>query len=189
MKVKLQDSKNNEVVIHLGDFPLPSISQNSLKIDCVTISPRYDHGFGFSQLYRVVKDKDSVEIKKSCDESSQTKQVLLLPKNVSDTWRVILTPTTKSNDEKSRQESEDLMLKLFFLTQSHEIQCNRLLITHFRHLQSYPDKTIDGLLDGLSEITKHTFLNLQDLYIEITDKFQDRLEKHFRSKFQEIQEY
>ena len=34
MKVKLQDSKNNEVVIHLGDFPLPNISQNSLKIDC-----------------------------------------------------------------------------------------------------------------------------------------------------------
>ena len=33
MKVKLQDSKNNEVVIHLGDFPLPSISQNSLKIE------------------------------------------------------------------------------------------------------------------------------------------------------------
>ena len=53
MKVKLQDSKNNEVVIHLGDFPLPSISQNSLKIDCVTISPRYDHGFGFSQLYTI----------------------------------------------------------------------------------------------------------------------------------------
>ena len=183
MKCELQDSHQSKIQIHLGDFPLPSISQNSLKIDCVTISPRYDHGFGFSQLYRVVKDKDSVEIKKSCDESSQTKQVLLLPKDVSDTWRVILTPTTKSNDETSRQESEDLMLKLFFLTQSHEIQCNRLLITHFGNLQSYPERSIDGLLDGLLDISKQSFLNLKDIYIEIQDRFVSKFVKQVKNKF------
>ena len=189
MNFELQDSNSSKMILHLGEFSKIDISNNPFGIDCVTLSPRYDHGFGFSQLHRLVNEKESASIENSCDFSKLTNQIQLLPKYDCDTWRVILTPTVKSNDEVGKNLSKNLMMKLFSLSQSDEIQSKKLLITHFRHLQSYPDKTIDGLLDGLSEITKHTFLNLQDLYIEITDKFQDRLEKHFRSKFQEIQEY
>jgi hypothetical protein len=186
MKCELQDSHLSKIQIHLGNFPLPEISRNSLEIDCVTISPRYDHGFGFSQLYRVVKDKDSTEIQNFCDLSTLTNQIHLLPKYVSDTWRVILTPTVKFNDETGKILSKNLMLKLFSLSQSDEIQSRKLLITHFGNLQSFPDKSIDGLLDGLFELSKGSFQNLTDIYIEITDKFEDRLKKQFKNKFEKV---
>jgi hypothetical protein len=186
MNFELQDFCNNKIIIHLGDFPLPNISNNPLDIDCVTISPRYDNGFGFSQLYRVVKDKDSTEIKNFCDLSKLTNQIHLLPKHVSDTWRVILTPTVKFNNESGRTLSKNLMLKLFSLSQSDEIESKKLLITHFRHLQSYPDKSIDGLLNGLFELSKGSFQNLTDIYIEITDMFEDRLKRQFKSNFEKV---
>jgi hypothetical protein len=186
MKCELQDSYQSKIQIHLGDFPPPNISNNPLDIDCVTISPRYDHGFGFSQLHRVVKDKDSIEIKNFCDLSKLTNQIHLLPKHVSDTWRVILTPTIKFNNQSGRTLSKNLMLKLFSLSQSDEIQSERLLITHLGHLQSYPDKSIDGLLDGLFELSKGSFQNMTDIYIEITDKFEDRLKKQFKNKFEKV---
>jgi hypothetical protein len=186
MKFELRDPKHNKIIVHLGDFSLPNLSNNPLDIDCVTISPRYDHGFGFSQLYRVVKDKESMEIKNFCDLSKLTNQIHLLPINVSDTWRVILTPTVKFNNETGRTLSKNLMMKLFSLSQSDEIQSERLLITHLGHLQSYPDKIIDGLLDGLFELSKGSFQNLTDIYIEITDMFEDRLKKQFKNRFEKI---
>jgi len=186
MNFELKDSNENKIVIHLGDFPLPELSKNPMNIDCVTISPRYDHGFGFSQLHRVVKDKDSEQIKKFCDLSNDKKQIQLLPKNVSDTWRVILTPTIKSNNEISRYESKDLMLKLFFQSQSHEVGCERLLITHFGHLQSYPDISIEGFLDGILDIRNQSFLNLKEIFVEIQGKYKKRLEQQVMNKFREL---
>ncbi len=188
MNFKLNDSLNSTLIVHVGDFPLPKLSNNPLGIDCVTISPRYDHGFGFSQLYRVVNEKESPLIENSCDFSKLTNQIQILPKYVSDTWRVILTPTVKSNSETSRTTSKNLMLKLFSLSQSDEVQSKKLLITHFSNLQSYPNKAIDGLLEGFIEIRKKSFLNLSEIYIEITHKFQDRLEEQFRNKLEKIRE-
>ena len=63
MILELKDSKNSIIKIYFGGFLSPLVSNNPIKIDCVTISPRYDHGFGFSKLFRVVDDKDSIEIK------------------------------------------------------------------------------------------------------------------------------
>jgi len=184
MNFELQDSNENKIVIHLGDFPLPELSKNPMNIDCVAISPRYDHGFGFSQLYRVVKDKNSDEIKNLCDLSKLTNQIQLLPKHFSDVWRVILTPTVKFNNETARPISKNLMLKLFSLSQTDEIGSKTLLITHFGNLQSYPDKSIDGVIDGLAEIKNQSFLKLKEIYIEIEGKFQYRFEEHFISRLQ-----
>jgi hypothetical protein len=186
MNFEILDSEQNKLLIQVGDFSLPDMSHNSLGIDCVTISPRYDHGFGFSQLYRVVKDKNSEEIKNLCDRTDIENEINLLPKEVSDTWRVILTPTTKTNDEVSRVVTKDLMLKLFTVSQSDEIRSKKLLITHFGHLRKYHDKTIDGLLDGILDISYQSFINLMEIYIEIEDKFQVRFEKQISHKLEEV---
>ena len=183
MIFNLKDSNDSTINIHISGFSLPSISHNPLNIDCVTLSPRYDHGFGFSKLYRVVNDKDSLLIKNLVDESNLTNQVILLPKDVSDTWRVILTPTVKSNSEIGKEFSKKLMLDLFSLSQSEEVKSKRLLITHFGFLLSYPDKTFDGILEGLLEISRKSFLNITDIYIEFDTKYISKFEKQVMEKF------
>lgn len=183
MILNLKDSNDSTIYIHISGFSLPSISRNPLNIDCVTLSPRYDHGFGFSKLHRVVNDKDSLLIKNLVDESNLTNQVILLPKEVSDTWRVILTPTVKSNSEIGKEFSKKLMLDLFSLSQSEVVKSERLLITHFEFLVSYPDKTIDGILEGLLEMSRKSFLNLKDIYIEFDTNYKSKIEKQVIEKF------
>jgi hypothetical protein len=51
--IHIKDSHNNILVIQIRDHQLDVDDS----FDCVTLSARYDHGFGFSQLFRFVDDK------------------------------------------------------------------------------------------------------------------------------------
>jgi hypothetical protein len=78
MFIKLQDSHNSTIKIHLGGFLLPSKSNNSLNIDCVSLYPRFQHNLGFSNLIDTKSTNDSTMIKKLIIEINHTNQVRLL---------------------------------------------------------------------------------------------------------------
>ena len=63
VSIRIQDRHGKAMVIQIRNFDL-GIEES---FDCVTLSARYDHGFGFSQLFRFVNDKESKEIKVICD--------------------------------------------------------------------------------------------------------------------------
>ena len=91
----LKDSKGQTLIVKVGDA---AQSDDELKsYDCVSMSARYDNGFGFSQLYRFADDKESQEIKHLCDLVIEGNRAQLLSSKTSGRWWVIATPIVKES--------------------------------------------------------------------------------------------
>ena len=73
--LSIQDGRGNILAIQIRNFGLDV----DRSFDCVTLSARYDHGFGFSQLFRFVDDKESKLIETICDSANFEVVPKLLP--------------------------------------------------------------------------------------------------------------
>ena len=113
--ILIQDLLGNVLKIQISKFQLDV----DLEFDCVSLSARYDHGFGFSQLFRFVDDKESKEIEAICDVSNEEVAPRLLPPVVSKNWRVIVTPVIQALNELKKETFGSLELIRFEVEPSH----------------------------------------------------------------------
>ena len=61
-----------------------------------------------------------------------------------------------------------LLKDLFSASQSQEVAATRLLITHFHYAIKYPETHVLGILDGIAELMKGSFLGLKVLGFHFT---------------------
>jgi len=168
------DSKNNKLVIKIRDFKLtlPELED----INCVSITARYDHGFGFSQLYRFVFDKDNQIIKDLCDEVHKKNKSKLLPNELSK-WKVFLTPIVKGNGKKDKELCSKIMSDIIKNSNSESI-----LITQFSFMYSFKEQQFDGIFEVIKEMKKTSFGNLKILFFEIDTRYKNMFIDQLRSK-------
>lgn len=160
------------------------------RIDCAAITARYDHGFGWSQLYRFVVDKEDQEIKDICDWVNTNNKSSLLPsrlpnilqasvtpsvkKDVPNNLRVIVTPIVKGNSLIEKDQCKGIMRDIIDLSQSDGGQSQSLLITQFGFMLSYREQHFDGIVEAIKERQTSSFLNLREIIFEVDDKYELR---------------
>lgn len=158
------------------------------RIDCASITARYDHGFGWSQLYRFVVDKEDQEIKGICDWVNAKNKSSLLPprfsnilqasvapsaeKDVPNNLRVIVTPIVKGNSLIEKDQCKGIMRDIIDLSQADGVQSQSLLITQFGIMFSYRDQHFDGIVEAIKERQTSSFLNLRQIYFEVEPKYE-----------------
>jgi hypothetical protein len=136
--------------------------------DCVSLSARYDHGFGFSQLYRFVDDMESKDIVKVCDIANTEVASKFLHPSVSKEWRVLVTPVIKSNDLKFKDFYKQLMLEV--IDQAHSIAATKLLLSQFNRMFTYKEHQFEGIIEAFNEIKRGSFGNLELIRFEVDSK-------------------
>jgi hypothetical protein len=175
--ILLKDSLNNELIIKVKN---PSYHE-SKRINLVTLTARYDHGFGFSQLYRFVKDKDSQVIKDYSDLAMKNNAVKLLPLEVSENYKVLVTPSVKGNSDVEKEQCKVIMKELLNFSQSDHAKPQYLLITQFKHMRKYRDQQFYGILAAIKELQESSFGNLKEIYFEINSSFEEDFIHQIRS--------
>jgi len=168
------DCDNNGLSIIFGDF---EPTKEIFNFDCVSLSARYDHGFGFSQLYKFVNDKESEEIKRLCDQANANQKTILLPKQVSSKWRVLLTPVIKTNDERDILVYKNLMADIF--NKCHELHSKALYMSQYSLMMSYKNHQIKGIIEAFQELKKAKFNGVEKVYFDVDMRFR----QHFYSEF------
>ena len=165
-----------------------STDEDRKRIDCASITARYDHGFGWSKLYRFVVDKEDQEIKDICDWVNANNKSRLLPprfsnslqesvapsvkKDVSNNLRVIVTPIVKGNSLIEKDRCQGIMRDIIDLSQSDGIHSQSLLITQFGFMLSYRDQHFDGIVEAIKERQISSFLNLREIVFEVDGKYE-----------------
>ena len=158
------------------------------RIDCASITARYDHGFGWSKLYRFFEDKDDQEIKNICDWVNTNDKSSLLPprssnilraaftssvtQEVQNNLRVIVTPIVKGNSLIEKDRCKRIMSDIIDLSQSDGVQSQCLLITQFGFMLSYRDQHFDGIVEAIKERQTSSFLNLRKILFEVDSKYE-----------------
>ena len=169
-----------------GNTLLLTTAIHSHSFDAVTCSPRTDGGFGFSLLfYFVDKPYQLAQLEAACTETVTRNEVCVLPKSVSAKWRILLTPTLRSNDQGTRHEATRLMKDLFAASQAKEVAANRLLITHFHYAIKYPEPHVLGILDAIAELRSSSFLGLKVLGFDFTKhsaQFEHQVSERFAAQ-------
>jgi len=175
----LKDINNKELQLKVHDGWL---SKAALKnINCVSITARYDHGFGFSQLYRFVNDKKSEMIRDFCDIVTLTNKSYLLPIEVSSNWNVIITPIIKGNNDVAKALSKNTMKENIELSQSINTISSNLLITQLVFMMSYKEKQYEGIFEAIRDLQKIGFKSLNVIHFEINEDFSARFNQQLRN--------
>ena len=159
--ILIQDLLGNVLKIQISKFQLDV----DLEFDCVSLSARYDHGFGFSQLFRFVDDKESKEIEAICDVSNEEVAPRLLPPGVSKNWRVIVTPVIKSNEPRYMDFYRQLMLDV--IKQAQSVFATKLLFSQYGMMMAHKRHQFDGVIQALNELKKETFGSLELIRFEV----------------------
>ena len=145
------------------------------------MTARYDNGFGFSQLYRFVDDKESKETKSCCDLVLNTNKSKLLPLNVSNRWKVIVTPKVKGDGHAQKQLCQSIMEDILNLSQENEIGPTKILMTQYRKMFSYREEQINGVFEAINILRQASFGNLEFIHFEVDIRYRDRFYKQLRA--------
>jgi len=164
-QITVYDANGATLVVQLSDF---DESFKTEGFDCVSLSARYDHGFGFSQLYRFVDDKESKDIVEVCDLANAEVASKFLHPSVSKRWRVLVTPVIKSNDLKFKDFYKQLMLEV--IDQAHSIAATKLLLSQFNRMFTYKEHQFEGIIEALSEFKRGSFGYLELIRFEVDSK-------------------
>ena len=162
--IPIKDSQSNILTIQIRDHLL--IADESF--ECVTLSARYDHGFGFSQLFRFVDEKKSKEIEAICDASNAEVVPKFLPLSVSNKWRVLVTPVIKSNESQYADFYKQLMLDV--VQQAQSILASKLLFSQFGRMFTYKVHHFEGVIRALNELKQGSFGCLEIIRFEVDSK-------------------
>ena len=147
-----------------GCLLLLTTEVQSYKFEAVTCSP---HAEGFTVLNSLgITSMSKAPLEAACTESTLRREVCVLPVAASPRWRVLLTPTLRSLEPRSRVEAFRLMNYLFHASQASKVQANSLLITHFAHARTYPEVHVLGILDALKGLANNSYGRLKVLGIE-----------------------
>jgi len=177
----LTDSTNQALTITVSDI---TPSDDDLDIfDCVSMTARYDNGFGFSQLYRFVDDKESQEIKDCCDLAIVEDKSKLLPIMSSGRWWIVVTPIVKGDGYKQRESCKSIMKDIFELSQQSQVSATKLFVSQFRHMFDYREEQLSGVFEALQELRDSSFGSLNSIYFEVDTRFRDRFAQQVRSCF------
>jgi len=177
----LTDSNNQALTITVSDI---TPSDDDLDIfDCVSMTARYDNGFGFSQLYRFVDDKESLEIKDCCDLAIVEDKSKLLPIMSSGRWWIVVTPIVKGDGYKQRESCKSIMKDIFELSQQSQVSATKLFISQFRYMFDYREEQLSGVFEALQELRDSSFGSLNSIYFEVDARFKDRFAQQVRSCF------
>lgn len=171
--LSIQDCLGNTLEIQIRNFGLDV----EKSFDCVTLSARYDHGFGFSQLYRFVDDKESKLIEAYCDSANSEVMPKLLPGSVSKNWRVIVTPVIKSNDPRYQDFYKQLMLDV--LDQAKLVFATNLLFSQYGMMMNLKEHQFNGVLSALNELKTLSFGSLEKIRFEVNSKFLPSVYRQF----------
>jgi len=172
--IKIKDAYGNHLVIQITNSINLKIED---QFDCVSLSARYDHGFGFSQLFRFVQDKESKEIETICDHANATSTPKFLPMNASKKWRVLVTPVIKSNDKKNTDIYRELMLSIIKEIQS--IQCASILFSQYGLMLSNKIHQFDGIIKVLNELKLVSFQKIHTIRFEIDSRYSNKVHDQF----------
>ena len=162
--IHIKDSHNNILVIQIRDHQL-AVDDS---FDCVTLSARYDHGFGFSQLFRFVDDKESIEIEAICDASNAEVVPKFLPPYVSGKWRVLVTPVIKSNESRYADYYKQLMLDV--VQHAQNIFTSKLLFSQFWMMFTYKEHHFEGVIRALNQLKQGSFGGLEIIRFEVDSR-------------------
>jgi hypothetical protein len=177
----LTDSTNQALTITVSDI---TPSDDDLDIfDCVSMTARYDNGFGFSQLYRFVDDKESQEVKDCCDLVIAENKSKLLPIMSSGRWWIVVTPIVKGDGYKQRESCKSIMKDIFELSQQSQVSATKLFISQFRYMFDYREEQLSGVFEALQELRDSSFGSLNSIYFEVDTRFRDRFAQQVRSCF------
>ena len=177
--VNLTDSKNQTLTIQVGDA-FEKNNDNLNAFDCVTMSARYDNGFGFSQLYRFADDEESQELKNFCDLVKENNRSQLLPMRSSGRWWVIATPIVKGDGNAQKAICQSIMRDVFHLSQAPRVEATKLLISQYRRMYSYREHQIKGVFEAIKNLQKTSFDNLNLIYFELDEKYKNKFTKQLR---------
>jgi hypothetical protein len=173
-EIKIRDTCGNLVVIEFFDSINLHLNDN---FDCVTLSARYDHGFGFSQLFRFVDHKESKEIAVICDQANATLTPKLLPLHVSKKWRVLVTPVIKSNDAQNRNIYKQLMLSI--INEVQNVAGTKILFSQYGLMLSHKAHHFDGIIEALVELKSRSFNEIRTISFEIDSRYKTRVRDQF----------
>ena len=177
----LTDSNNQGLTITVSDI---TPSDDDLDaFDCVSMTARYDNGFGFSQLYRFVDDKESQDIKDRCDLVIAEDRSKLLPIMSSGRWWIVVTPIVKGDGYKQRESCKSIMKDIFKLSQQSPVIATKLFISQFRHMFGYREEQLSGVFEALQELRDSSFGSLNLIYFEVDTRFRDRFAQQIRDQF------
>ena len=171
--IRIQDRHGKAMVIQIRNFDL-GIEES---FDCVTLSARYDHGFGFSQLFRFVDDKESKEIKSICDSSNAEVLPKFLPASVSKKWRVLVTPVIKSNEQRYADFYRQLMLGV--VQQAQSVFTTKLIFSQYWMMFTYKEHHFEGVIRALNELKQESFGSLEVIRFEVDSKHSKAVFKQF----------
>ena len=172
--IKIKDVYGNHLVIQITS---PINLKIEDQLDCVSLSARYDHGFGFSQLFRFVQDKESKQIEGICDQANATSTPKFLPMNSSKKWRVLVTPVIKSNDNENTAIYKELMLSIIKEIQS--IQCGSILFSQYMLMLSNKIHQFDGIIKALNELKHVSFQKIHTIRFEIDSRYSNKVHDQF----------
>lgn len=178
LTAQLTDSEDKALTIRVGET---ITSENELDaFDCVAMSARYDNGFGFSQLYRFVDDKQSQEIKKFCNLVKDGGRTQLLPMLSSGRWWVIITPIVKGNGKAEKIACESIMRDVFHISQAPRVKASKMLISQYRYMFGYREQQFNGVFEAIKKLQKTTFGDLSMIYFEIDARYKDRFNEQVK---------
>lgn len=164
--IHLVDAHGKGLTIDICDF---EITDTLSRFDCVSLSARYDHGFGFSKLYRFVEDRESEEIKSICDSVNETKEARVLPQNASLRWRVILTPIVKTNTEQKVEQYKAIMNDVITIAKSIEVKA--LLLSQYGLMFNYKNYQVLGICEALQELKQSGFGEIKHICFEVDSRY------------------
>jgi len=177
----LTGNNNQALTITVSDI---TPSDDDLDIfDCVSMTARYDNGFGFSQLYRFVEDKESQDIKDCCDLVIAENKPKLLPMMSSGRWWIVVTPIVKGDGYKQRESCKSIMKNIFELSQQSPVCATKLFISQFKYMLDYREEQLSGILEALQDLKDRSFGSLNLIYFEVDSRFKDRFAQQIRDQF------
>lgn len=174
--IHLVDSQGKILTIDICDF---EITDTLSRFDCVSLSARYDHGFGFSKLYRFVEDKESEEIKCICDSVNETNEAMALPQNASLRWRVILTPIVKTNTEQKVGKYKTIMNDVITIAKSLKVKA--LLLSQYGLMFNYKNYQVLGICEALQELKQIGFGEIKNICFEVDSRYKKIFISHLRN--------
>ena len=175
----LIDSRNQVLTIKVSDI---NPSDDDLDVfDCVSMTARYDNGFGFSQLYRFVDDREAQEIKDCCELVKVEGKTMFLPIMSSGRWRVIVTPTVKGDGYTQRESCRSIMKDVFELSQQPNVGATKLFISQYKYMFGYREQQLDGVFEALKELRDKSFGSLDLIYFEVDTRYKEKFNQQLRS--------
>jgi hypothetical protein len=124
----------------------------------------YSDAPGFTPLGAVVGDFPGLG--SALHAASTRKEVCILPRLERPPYRILITPAIKGLRPETRGEAERLMLDLFAASQTPDVSCRNLLVTHFAWVSRYPKPHVQGILDAIERLSRSSFQGLEVIGFE-----------------------